>query len=189
VTVRAERSRAAGGEALVAAAQGLGAAIEAAADGIERERRLPPELVEALLDAGLFSMLLPASLGGAETDIPTFARAVEALARADGSVAWCVGQANGLAAYMAYVDPAVAREVFAPGRRTILANGPGEGNRPGCAVKTEGGFEVSGRWMFASGIGHATWLLAVCHIYDQNRADTPALDARGKPAQWLMLIP
>jgi alkylation response protein AidB-like acyl-CoA dehydrogenase len=172
----------------VGAAVGLGKAIEAAAEEIERERRLPEELVEALLDAGLFSMLLPASLGGAETDTPTFARAVEALARADGSVAWCVGQANGLAAYMAYVDPAVAREVFSHGR-TILANGPGEGNRPGRAVKTEGGFEVTGRWMFASGIGHATWLLAVCHIYDQSRPDTPALDARGKPAQWLMLIP
>jgi len=50
--------------------------IELAAEGIERERRLPVELVNALLDAGLFSMLLPASLGGAEGDIPTFARAV-----------------------------------------------------------------------------------------------------------------
>jgi alkylation response protein AidB-like acyl-CoA dehydrogenase len=180
-------SHAGRGEALVAAARALGPAIEAAAERIEHDRRLPAELVDALFDAGLFSMLLPASLGGAEVDIPTFARAVESLARTDGSVAWCVGQANGLAAYTAYLDPAVAREVFAPERRTILANGPGESNRPGRAVKTDGGYRVSGRWMFASGIGHATWLLAVCHIY--ARDDTPTLDARGKPAQWLMLIP
>jgi alkylation response protein AidB-like acyl-CoA dehydrogenase len=176
------------GSRLVAAARGLAPLIEAAAEEIERERRLPGALVEALFDAGLFTMLLPASLGGSELPIPTFARAVEALARADGSVAWCVGQANGLAAYMAYVDPVVARAVFAPGRRTILANGPGEGNRPGRAVTTDGGFLVSGRWMFASGIGHATWLLAVCHIYASDD-DPPRLDAHGKPAQWLMLVP
>ena len=176
------------GSRLVAAARGLAPLIEAAAEEIERERRLPGALVEALFDAGLFTMLLPASLGGSEVAIPAFARAVEALARADGSVAWCVGQANGLAAYMAYVDPAVAREVFAPGRRTILANGPGEGNRPGRAVTTDGGFLVSGRWMFASGIDHATWLLAVCHIYASDD-DTPRLDAHSKPAQRLMLVP
>jgi alkylation response protein AidB-like acyl-CoA dehydrogenase len=175
-------------ETLVEAARGLGSSIEAAAEQIERERQLPAELVDALLEAGLFTMLLPASLGGAEVDIPTFARAVEALARADASVAWCVGQANGLAAYMAYLDPDSAREVFAPERRTILANGPGEGNRPGRAVETEGGYHVSGRWMFASGIGHATWLLAVCYIYPSN-SNEPAVDAQGKPAQWLMLIP
>jgi indole-3-acetate monooxygenase len=189
VAVSAAGSDTARGEALVAAARALGPAIEAAADGIERQRHLPDELVGALFQAGLFTMLLPASLGGAEVDIPTFARAVEALARADASVAWCVGQANGLAAYMAYLDPSVAREVFAPARRTILANGPGEGNRPGRAVRTDGGYQVSGRWMFASGIGHASWLLAVCHIYAQDDGDTPALDAHGKPLQWLMLIP
>src|SRR5207244_2126777 len=81
-------------------------------------------------DSGLFSMLLPASLGGAELDVPSFARAVEELARADASVAWCIGQANGLSAYMAYIDPTAAHDVFNATSRTILANGPGEGNRP-----------------------------------------------------------
>jgi alkylation response protein AidB-like acyl-CoA dehydrogenase len=185
----APSGRGSAGEDLVEAALRLGPAIAAAAEEIERERRLPGPLVAALFDAGLFTMLLPASLGGAEAPIPTFARAVEALARADGSVAWCVGQANGLSAYMAYADPAVARHVFAPGQRTILANGPGEANRPGRAVTTDAGFVVSGRWMFASGIGHATWLLAVCHVYGRDDQDTPILDAQGKPAPWLMLIP
>jgi indole-3-acetate monooxygenase len=169
------------------AARALAPAIEAAANQIERDRRLPAELVDRLLDAGLFTMLLPASLGGAELDLPTFASTVEELARADASVAWCVGQANGLAAYMAYLDPSAARTVFEPGRRTILANGPGDGNRPGRAVKVDGGFRVSGRWMFASGIGHATWLLAVCYIYGAD--GEPKQDAAGKPEQWLLVLP
>jgi indole-3-acetate monooxygenase len=170
----------------VAAARALRPAIEAAAERVERERGLPPELVQALVDAGLFSMLLPAELGGAELDLPTFARSVEELARADASVAWCVGQANGLAAYMAYLDPSVARDAF--GRAPpLLANGPGEGNRPGRAVETEAGYQVTGRWMFASGIGHATWLLAICHLYAAD--GTQRDDADDTPAQRLMLVP
>ena len=179
-------AEATGGEALVDGARALGPAIEAAADQIERDRLLPRDLVDGLFDAGLFTMLLPASLGGAELDLPTFIRAVEEVARADGSVAWCIGQANGLAAYMAYLDPAVARSVFCE-ERTILANGPGEGNRPGRAASVDGGYRVTGKWLFASGIGHATWLLAVCHVFDT--AGTQVADPSGRPAQRLMLLP
>lgn len=177
----------ANGEALVEAARALRPTISGAAEQIERDRQLPRELVDALFDAGLFTMLLPASLGGAELDLPTFVRTVEEIARADGSVAWCIGQANGLAAYMAYLDRTVARAVFAGGQRPILANGPGEGNRPGTAVEVDGGYRVTGRWLFASGIGHATWLLAVCHLYHGDHQ--PKQEANGKPAQRLMLVP
>ena len=131
-----EVHQATGAEGLVDAARALGPAIETAAEQIERDRLLPRELVEALFDGGLFTMLLPRSLGGAELDLPTFSRAVEEIARADGSVAWCIGQANGLAAYMAYLDPVVARDLFRQ-QRTILANGPGENNRPGRAVEVD----------------------------------------------------
>jgi indole-3-acetate monooxygenase len=174
------------GEETVAAARVLAPRIVACADRIEHERQLPRELADALFDAGIFTMLLPASLGGLELDLPSFASTVEELARADGSVAWCVGQANGLAAYMAYLNHATARELFL-GKRTILANGPGEGNRPGRAVEVDGGYRVTGRWMFASGIGHATWLVAVCHVFHAN--GLPRLDADGMHAQRLMLIP
>ena len=174
------------GEALVDAARALGPAIEATADQIERDRLLSRDLVDALFDAGLFTMLLPASLGGAELDLPTFIRAVEEIARADGSVAWCIGQANGLAAYMAYLDRRVAQDVFSQ-KRTILANGPGEGNRPGRALEVVGGYLVTGKWLFASGIGHATWLLAICQLFD--RTGNQLLDAGGKQMQRLLLLP
>ena len=175
------------GEALVSAARALAPRIVAAADEIEHKRLLPRDLVDALYDCGLFTMLLPASLGGAEIDVPSFARAVEEVARADASVAWCIGQANGLSAYMAYIDPAAAHAVFKGTSRAILANGPGEGNQPGRAVATSGGYRVSGKWMFASGIGHATWLLAVCHLF--NHDASPMLEADGKQSQRLMLLP
>jgi alkylation response protein AidB-like acyl-CoA dehydrogenase len=163
---------------LVAAAGALGPRIEALADQIEHDRALPRELVDALIDAGLFRMMLPRSLGGLELDLPTYVKVVEEIARADASVAWCLGQANGLCNYMAYADPLAARDVFAGGR-TILANGPGEGNRPGQAVADRGGYRITGKWMFASGFPHATWLLAVCEVAPAGR----------KAEQRLMLVP
>jgi alkylation response protein AidB-like acyl-CoA dehydrogenase len=166
---------------LLGAARALAPRIEAAAEQIEDDRAIPGELVDALIDAGLFRMLLPRSLGGLELDLPTYVRVVEEIARADASVGWCLGQANGLCGYITYADPAVAREVFAGGR-TILANGPGVGNQPGVAVPDEacGGFRVTGRWMFASGFPHATWLMAVCNVASSPRAE---------PDQRLLLVP
>jgi alkylation response protein AidB-like acyl-CoA dehydrogenase len=165
---------------LVAAARALAPRIEAQADRIEHDRALPRDLVDAMIDAGLFRLMLPRSLGGVELDLPTYVKVVEEVARADASVAWCVGQANGLCNYIAYADPRAARTAFADGR-TILANGPGEGNQPGRAVPdpARGGYKVTGKWMFASGFPHATWLLAICNL---------ASDA-SKPEQRLMLVP
>jgi alkylation response protein AidB-like acyl-CoA dehydrogenase len=164
-------------EALLSAARGLAPAITEAADEIERERRLPDPLVTQLYEQGLFTMLVPASLGGTELDLLSFARVIEELARADGSVAWCVGQANGLGAYTAYLDPTTARSIFNAGQRCILANGPGIGNRPGRAdPDPSGGFRINGRWTFASGCQHANWLVALCQLHDaqgqpRTRAD------------------
>jgi alkylation response protein AidB-like acyl-CoA dehydrogenase len=169
------------GADLVEAARALAPRIEATAEQIEHDRAIPRALVDALIDAGLFRMLLPRSLGGIELDLPTYVKVIEEVARADASVGWCLGQANGLCGHIAYADQAVAREVFAGGR-TILANGPGVGNQPGVAVPDppRGGFRVTGRWMFASGFPHATWLLAVCNVTSSTAEE---------PDQRLMLVP
>jgi alkylation response protein AidB-like acyl-CoA dehydrogenase len=173
------------GTQLLEAARDLAPRIEADADRIERDRQAPRELIEAMIDAGLFRLLLARSFGGIELDLPSYVRIIDELARADGSIAWCVGQANGLFNYISYADPAVAQDVFGGGR-TILANGPGDRNQPGRAIAVPGGYRISGRWMFASGIMHATWMLAVCNLFD---ADGQALHDEGNAAQRLMLVP
>jgi len=104
VTLEATRGVGGGqGEALVEAARALGPRIVQAADAIEEERRLPEDLVDAMVEAGLFTMLVPRSKGGSELDLPTYVRVIEELARADGSVAWCTGQASGLSLVSAYL--------------------------------------------------------------------------------------
>ena len=180
------RPRTGQGEDLLDAAEAIGPEIAAVTEEIERERRLPESLVQRLYEAGLFTMLVPASLGGSELDLPSYVKVIEALARADASVAWCVGQASGLSALSAYMNPRLAREVFdASGRRAIFANGPGEGNVPGRAVERGDGYAVSGRWNFASGSRHASWLLAICNVYD----DDDVRQEDGHPAERLLVLP
>jgi len=135
--------------------------IAALAPRIESERALPPELLENLHAKQLFRMLLPRSLGGGEVEPATLVQVLETLAMADGSTAWCVGQASGCALSAAYLAPEVAREIFGP-PDAVLAWGAT--NRDAKAVPVEGGYRVAGRWHFASGSRHAAWLGGHCTL-------------------------
>src|SRR5580692_1980081 len=90
----------------VARARELGAEIEAAADEIERTRRIPSPLLERLHDSRLFRMLLPRAAGGDETEPALYMAAVEELAQHDASIAWNVFVANSSALIAAYLEPA-----------------------------------------------------------------------------------
>src|SRR5258708_35115495 len=72
----------------VARARELGAEIAAAADDIERTRRIPEALLGRLHDARLFRMLLPRSAGGDETEPAVYVAAVGELPRHDASIPW-----------------------------------------------------------------------------------------------------
>src|SRR5690606_5903383 len=74
---------------LVEAAEGVHELVEAHADKAEQGRRLPKRLVQALRDAQLFRMCVPAVYGGPEADPVTLVRALEAVATADGAAGWC----------------------------------------------------------------------------------------------------
>jgi alkylation response protein AidB-like acyl-CoA dehydrogenase len=151
--------------ALVARAQGLQPFLRAAAPRIEAARELPPDVLDALHDAGFFRLLIPRDLGGAEADLVTFARVIEAVAEADASCAWCLGQAGGCAMSAAYLPREAAWEAFGRDPRAVLAWGAGVS---GQAVPEGAGWRVSGRWMFASGARHATLLGAQCPLVGQE---------------------
>ena len=108
---------------VVERARGLAPRIAACADEIERLRRLPDALVRALHDAGLFWLLLPRSLGGAELDPPTFVRATEALAREDASTAWVICQ-TGLRGTGS--DSFTVTDLFVPRAHSIARDDPAE---------------------------------------------------------------
>src|SRR5690242_6431664 len=168
---------------VVARARALAPSIAAQADEIERCRRLPAALLNALHEAQLFRLLLPRSQEGLETDPLTFFLTIETIAMADASTAWCLSQAGGCAMAAAYLDPTVAQHVFGDAR-AVLAWGPGPKAR---ATALDAGYRVTGTWAFASGCRHATWLGAQCPIFESDGA--PRLDENGKQVLRTMLVP
>lgn len=168
----------------VARARAVAPRVAAAAEQIERERALPQSLLAALHEARLFRMLLPRSCGGDEVEPVRFVAAVETIAKADASTAWCVAQASGCAMSAAYLDPAVARHIFGPAD-AVLAWGPaGPGPR---AVAVAGGWRLSGTWSFASGSRHAQWLGGHCTLCAAD--GTPRLGEDGRPVERTLLFP
>ena len=141
---------------LVARARVAAELIAPRSSEIEEARRLPDDVVAALVDAGVFKLLVPRELGGAQTNVVTLLAVIEELSRADGSAGWCamIGASSGLIA--ARLDDTVAQEVFAPtDARTGGVFAP-----TGMAVAVDGGVRVSGRWAFASGCEHTPWRMA-----------------------------
>jgi alkylation response protein AidB-like acyl-CoA dehydrogenase len=159
--------------------------LAAAAGEIDRQRELPERIVDALVERGLFRLLLPKSLGGAELLPAAYVPIIEELAKTDASTAWCVNQNSGCSMTAAYLKPEAAREMFG-GPRGILAWGP-FAPTSGRAVVVEGGYKLTGRWMFASGSRHATWI--GCHVLLFNQDGSPHKGEDGRQIMRTMLFP
>ena len=138
----------------VARARDLAPLISAEADAIESGRRLTGPVVEELHQARLFRMFYPRSVGGDEVEPAVYIAAVGELARADGSVGWCASIANSTGLFAPYLDPEAAHTVFGPPRSTCAWGPPNDCH----GIAAPGGYRVTGRWDFASGCRHASWI-------------------------------
>lgn len=141
---------------LVAAARELQPLLRDDAAAGEDAGRLTEPVVDALHDAGLFGMWVPAPLGGAELDPVSSLEVVQSLAEADPSAAWVL-MAAALATGTggAYLGDEAVAAMFTGPRFPVVA---GQGTRPGRAVRDGDGYRLSGSWSFASGIKHAQWI-------------------------------
>ncbi len=147
---------------MVAAVRELVPMVDRLADRIEADRRLPPELTDALTEARVFQMYQPRSSGGPEVHPLTGMAVCEELARVDGSVAWCAQVSAAVTVFLAWLDPDGLAEMVAATEGPLHVAGSA---RPlGTAIPVDGGHRVSGHWNFASGVAHANWFLATCFV-------------------------
>lgn len=149
----------------------------------EQRAELAAEVVEALHSAGLFRLLLPRWIGGAELDPMAYVAVVEELARHDASAAWCINQATGCSMVVGYMQPEAVREILGP-PEAVIAWGPSPKAR---AVVVEGGYRVDYSGMFASGSRHANWLGGHCPVFESDGRQR--LNALGRPEIRTMLFP
>lgn len=123
----------------------------------------------------MFRMLLPAELGGAQLSLPRYIRCIEVIAEADGSTGWCTGQGGVFPNLADRMSTAAAEDIWSADANAVVATGTPSGST---ALKTQRGYRLNGRWMFASGVMHATWLAAMA----------PKVDGAGKTVGFGMFM-
>lgn len=165
------------------AARGLAQAIRDAAPEAEAATALPTDLVARMRAGGLFHLVLPRELGGAECDPIEAARVVEEVSAADGSAGWCVMIAAQNQGFAGFLEADAIEEIWGEGR--IVCGTARPIGRAVPVSSPEVGYRVSGRWPFASGSSHADWFGGECVIYD---GDVPRRNADGSPQSAIMPV-
>jgi alkylation response protein AidB-like acyl-CoA dehydrogenase len=166
----------------LAAAEAMGAELRRRADEVEQARRLPPDLSRRFAEAGFYRMCVPEVYGGLELPPGDTMRTVEALARADGSCAWCVFIGATSGSVLAVLAPEAAREIFH--RPDVLLGGVFAPQ--GRAEAKEGGFRVNGRWAWGSGCQNADWVMGGCQVIRDGEVERAK---SGAPRSRMMIVP
>jgi alkylation response protein AidB-like acyl-CoA dehydrogenase len=140
-------------EELVKRTAALAPVLRKHAAWAEENRRIHEESIEALAEAGVFKLRVPARYGGYEADTRTLVEVGTELGRADGSTAW-TASVYWIPTWMTCLFPdEVQDEVFAtPDVRVCGTLSPG-----GMAAPADGGIVVNGKWGFISGALHSHW--------------------------------
>ena len=140
----------------------------------EKLRKLPQDIVDKLRLAGVFRMNMPRSWGGPELNPMDQIEIIETLSWGDASVGWCsfIWADSGI--YSGYLEDAAARKLYPD--LDMAQSGwvyPG-----GTAEQVDGGYELTGHWVFGSGSNHCDRLAAGFFVAKDG---IPVVDATGRP--------
>jgi len=143
---------------LVARAEAMVPALKERAARAEAEGRLPLETIDEFREAGFFRVFVPKRYGGLELDYgPTQVELCNQLGRGCGSSAW-VFSVVACHAWLLGMMPEPAQEaVWSTGPDTLMTTAVSPST--GTIRRVEGGYKLSGRWQFCSGVDFADWVL------------------------------
>lgn len=170
--IRASRSV----QAVLLVEQGMSTLVERASeriaslrerrDAIEAGRRVPAALADELAAEGYYRMLVPAAYGGGQVRARVFAEALETLALGDSAAAWTMMTGSTTGVLAAYLPASGAEAIF----RDPAGTYAGVFAPMATATLVEGGYRVTGRWPFASGVENASWRLGGARVVDSEGA-------------------
>jgi indole-3-acetate monooxygenase len=152
--------------------------IESRAVEAENLGRMTDDVVDALRKSGIYTMLFPKEVGGAEISPFDAMQIVERLSYAHASCGWCtlVNNMEGLTMAI-YIEDAGIAEVFANGVDITIA---GNGVPRGFARPVDGGYMIRGHWAYGSAIAHAEWIHTGCFVTDPSGKDV-VIEPNGQP--------
>src|SRR5580704_5633107 len=151
---------------LRSAAEALVPVLRERAPRAEELRRLPDETIADLHRTGLFRILQPKRVGGGELPFRSIVELVSIIGRGCGSTAWVLAN---LAAHhwLLGMWPKQAQdEIWGQSPDNLIGSAlifP-----RGRARKVPGGYRLSGRWPFSSGVDAAAWNLIGAIMQDEE---------------------
>jgi 3-hydroxy-9,10-secoandrosta-1,3,5(10)-triene-9,17-dione monooxygenase len=134
----------------------------------EDARMLLRENEQLLHETGLFRFHQPKIFGGMELDFVAIFDIPAEIARGCPSTAWNVGNLATHHWMLGYWDPETQHEVWDANPNALIASSIALA--AGRARKADGGFVVSGRWPFSSGVDNSDWNMLAVTVYDGDKA-------------------
>lgn len=157
-----------GAAELVARATSLVPRLRGRAAKAEALRRVPDETIADLHQAGLFRMLQPARVGGAELPWRTLVDVSAVIAQGCGSTGWVLSNLASHHWMLAMWPGAAQDEVWGASADELV--GSALVFPCGRARVVAGGYRLSGRWPFSSGIDACGWNIVGGIVHDDGEA-------------------
>lgn len=120
---------------------------------IEADRRLPDEVIEAFLHSGLLTLATSRRMGGLEAHPLTLVEVGRELARGCAALGWLYGLSTGHQWYLSFTSERLQEEVRDSEPGLIVDSLVPAGQ----AEIVDGGYLLSGRWRFVSGVEWCSW--------------------------------
>jgi 3-hydroxy-9,10-secoandrosta-1,3,5(10)-triene-9,17-dione monooxygenase len=134
-------------------------ALNANARACDAARQVVPESMRLMVDNGFFKILQPRRVGGYELPMRTEAEAISGLSEACPSSGWVLMVMGAHHWCVGGLPERGQEDVFGDGRDGLVA---GTLSWQGTAEPVAGGYRVSGRWQFCSGVDHSQWVMLGC---------------------------
>lgn len=141
---------------LVDRVRALAPFIAGQADQAERERKPVDAVMAALAGTGVFRSYVPRRFGGYEIDTDTFIDVGLAVSEACTSTGWVTTFCMEHNWMLAQFPPETQATIFGA-QPYILA--PASISPTGRAEAVAGGYRISGRWAWGTGVMHADWVI------------------------------
>ncbi len=141
---------------LVRRARSLVPMIRDAQEETEANGRVSEEIFGAIRDAEIFKILLPRRYGGFEHGLDTFAEVGFEIARGCGSVGWVNSVTAMYHVFLGMYSEQAQDEVWGEDPGAVVA---ASFTPTGSVTAVGGGYSLSGKWMFCSGIDNCSWTI------------------------------
>ncbi|MBV9828846.1 MAG: acyl-CoA dehydrogenase [Alphaproteobacteria bacterium] len=151
---------------LVERAEALVPVLRERASRTEELRRVPDETISDLHRAGLFRILQPKRVGGSELPFRSIVELVSIIGRGCASTGWVLANLAAHHWLLGMWHKEAQDEIWGQSPDNLIGSAlifP-----RGRATKVDGGYRLTGRWPFSSGVDAASWNMVGAIVQDEE---------------------